>query len=323
MSIDTRTQSQSVPPRARPTRTIVSLLDSVEGLILGGQSSCGMHLLFSGLREYYLTSDGPAWEEVVAACRHHRVRSLVHQDPVTRRSHDKPRGYAGDAELLDLIYRRTPPFVREEESRLGLDLYRFWDNEPGASAVRRRRELIASLIDEVIGRAASPRILAVAAGHLRELDLCRGLDPEGQLDLVALDQDPLSLEEVRRSYGALGVTTLCAKVASLILGRLRSGHFDLIYAAGLYDYLDEDTSVRLTSTLLGMLKPGGRLVFANFLPAIYAIGYMKTFMDWHLIHRDTDELLALAARAADDRRCSMRTFVEENINISFADIVMQ
>ncbi len=49
---------------------------------------------------------GPAQWRVV--CRElvapHPLRALVHESPLTRQAHDKPRGYAGDPELLDFIY---------------------------------------------------------------------------------------------------------------------------------------------------------------------------------------------------------------------------
>ena len=46
------------------------------------------------------------------------------------RSFQKPRGYAGDAELLDLIYGRTTESHLAAESRLGLEIYHFWTAEP-------------------------------------------------------------------------------------------------------------------------------------------------------------------------------------------------
>src|SRR5947209_2837399 len=38
----------------------------------------------------------------------HRILGQLHQEPLTRRAFEKPRGYAGDAPLLDLAYRDRP-----------------------------------------------------------------------------------------------------------------------------------------------------------------------------------------------------------------------
>ncbi len=72
------------------------------------------------------------------------------------------------------------------------------------------------------------------------------------------------------------------------------GRFDLIYSAGLYDYLSEPIARRLTQRLLGMLRSKGRLLIANFLPGGSGRGYQELFMDWPLIVRDAAELQALA-----------------------------
>src|SRR3954468_18697149 len=38
-------------------------------------------------------------------CKSHPMAKFVLEDPYSRRAHDKPRGYAGDAVMLDYIYR--------------------------------------------------------------------------------------------------------------------------------------------------------------------------------------------------------------------------
>src|SRR5215475_11877146 len=38
-------------------------------------------------------------------CKSHPFAELVLQDPYSRRAREKPRGYAGDAVMLDYIYR--------------------------------------------------------------------------------------------------------------------------------------------------------------------------------------------------------------------------
>src|SRR5690242_11265267 len=46
-----------------------------------------------------------SWRRFIAnEVRPHRVLKLAHQDPFLSRAYDKPRGYAGDAVLLDFIY---------------------------------------------------------------------------------------------------------------------------------------------------------------------------------------------------------------------------
>jgi hypothetical protein len=45
------------------------------------------------------------WNEFATIdCRQHPLTHLLHQDPFTSRAFHKPRGYAGDAIMLDFIY---------------------------------------------------------------------------------------------------------------------------------------------------------------------------------------------------------------------------
>ena len=77
-------------------------------------------------------------------------------------------------------------------------------------------------------------------------------------------------------------------------GGRKLGTFDLIYAAGLYDYLDERVANRLTSGLFDMLKAGGKLVIPNFREGIREEGYMDAFMDWRLIYRSKQQIEAFS-----------------------------
>ena len=60
--------------------------------------------LFEGLRELRSAASTGEWPGLREQIQSHPVRALIHEDPMTRRSFEKPRGYAGDAVLLDYIY---------------------------------------------------------------------------------------------------------------------------------------------------------------------------------------------------------------------------
>src|SRR5258708_17852391 len=70
-----------------------------------GSVEDGMDGLVVGLRALRQSSPPRAWEAFCRTeCVGHPVRFLVHQDPLTERAYFKPRGYPGDAVLLDLFY---------------------------------------------------------------------------------------------------------------------------------------------------------------------------------------------------------------------------
>jgi len=58
--------------------------------------------------------------QVREECLQHPVAKLLLQEPITRWSFQKPRGYSGDAVLIDYIYRLKPCTVAD--SYIGREL---------------------------------------------------------------------------------------------------------------------------------------------------------------------------------------------------------
>ena len=58
---------------------------------------------------YNAHANPETWPETRAALHSHALHSLLLQDPFTAHSASRPRGYPGDAGLIDLIYDMTPP----------------------------------------------------------------------------------------------------------------------------------------------------------------------------------------------------------------------
>src|SRR5204863_4504650 len=123
-----------------------------------------------------------------------------------------------------------------------------------------------SYINDSIARQPSCRILSVASGHCREIQDSLLFEEEFDCEFVALDQDTESMAAVARDFAHPRLRVLIERVKTVVFGRLDIGEFDFIYSAGLFDYLPDATAALLTSRLYSMLKPGGRLLVANFLP---------------------------------------------------------
>ena len=251
--------------------------------------------LTCSLREIKLDEPPVIWKQVVGQCREHPVCGLLHEDPLTERAFRKPRGYSGDAELLDIIYQRDwRPFFNRQVSSLGASIFEHTIVCKAPAAVRARRDFLAALIDETALRVRQPHILSVACGHLREAEYSSAFCGGRIGRYVGLDQDPLSIRAVTDALSAKGIEAVCGSIKHLWSGTLARQSFDLIYAAGLYDYLDDALAQRLTRRMFDMLKPGGRLLVANYLPDIADVGYMEAFMDWCLIYRDQPAMRRLA-----------------------------
>ena len=270
-------------------------LDDIIADFFSGRIESGMSRLADHLLKNKHAMDAESWNRyITGVCLPHQIKEIVHEDPFTRRAFQKPRGYAGDAKLLDFIYQ--PATVLDERpSERGLAIAEYCLHRPAPLAVRARCQQMAELIDRVAATIHRPTVLSIAAGHVREAAQSCAVQ-SGQVGrYVVLDQDHRSLTVADRTYAHLGVRTLHGTVRGLLTERTPLENFDLVYAIGLFDYLSQPLARRLIRAMFNLLRPGGRVVAANFLPGLPDVGYMETFMDWRLVYRTREEMADLAA----------------------------
>jgi extracellular factor (EF) 3-hydroxypalmitic acid methyl ester biosynthesis protein len=249
-------------------------------------------------------------------CAGHALHALVQQDPYTDRASRKPRGYAGDAVMMDYIYSGQAP---EGTSGFGRGVFSATTRASMGLSVLYRRQLLKSLLDDTVVSCDAGRVLSVASGHARELEGSLVGSPLFQGEVVALDQDPLSCAEVARVHQGARVRVVNQGVRELLTGPLAPslGEFDLIYSAGLYDYLPDALATRLTRRLLQMLRPGGRLLIANFVPSGSGRGYMELFMDWTLVLRNEAQMRAIAQ---DSGAAQFSSFMDPHRNVVYVEM---
>lgn len=281
-------------------------------------------MLCHELRETRRSLSAAEWQQfATVACREHSLHALLAQEPLTARSFAKPRGYAGDAVMLDLVYATEDDYQPEEIAQstpLGQQLYAAMLQSPAPQAVRNRRRLIVEKLDEVAERVRQPHVFSLACGHLREAQHSSAVR-EGRLGrYVAMDQDSESLAVVERDAGPLGIEALNGSVRDILRGRFDLTSFDFVYAAGLYDYLSTPLAQRLTEKLFAMLNPGGHLLLANYMPDIINVGHMEAFMDWWLIYRSGREILQLAETLSENEIESLCLSSDATRNIGFLEI---
>ena len=307
---------------ANPTLTLdeelQALLDRVQQLILDGEPVAGFRLLGAPLSALWSEARGSGLEaSVLERCRAHALHALVQQDPYTDRAARKPRGYAGDAVMMDYIYSGQPP---AGTTAIGAGIFAATTRASMGLSVRYRRQLLRSLIDDTVAMHEAPRLLSVASGHCRELEGSLVGTPAFGGEFVALDQDPLSCAEVAQAQRSHRVQVVNQGVRELLGGPLAGslGHFDLIYSAGLFDYLPDVLARRLTARLLQMLKPGGRLLIGNFVPGGSGRGYMELFMDWTLVLRNEAAMREMALAAGAD---TVSSFHDPHRNVVYAEVV--
>jgi SAM-dependent methyltransferase len=235
----------------------------------------------------------------------------------------RPRGYAGDAELLDFIYAsdNIRPRIVQSSAR-GRELYKYSSATSSTQAVRNRLRMSAEEADRIARFGRHPRVMSIACGHLREAGIMDCVLEKKFGRFVAVDQDEVSLELVRRQWSDTGVEPVHMSARQLIRSNeedLRS--FDFIYALGLYDYLSNETGARLLRRIVEFLNPGGKAWIANFVPDLVPAAFMEGVMDWWLVYRQPCDLEALSAGIDPSIIASRRLFTEPENNVVFLEIV--
>jgi extracellular factor (EF) 3-hydroxypalmitic acid methyl ester biosynthesis protein len=109
-------------------------------------------------------------------------------------------------------------------------------------------------------------------------------------------------------------------VKTVIARGRQLGQFGFVYAAGLYDYLNDRVGARLLRAMFEMVKPGGKVWIANFLPDIADVGFMEALMDRWLIYRTPEQIRALAAGLPGEQVAGVRALTETEGNIVFLEV---
>lgn len=273
--------------------------------------------LFALLRSERRSGVHLPWADTVTLVRRHPVIGLAHEDPLTRWAFTRPRGYVGDAVLIDHIYGAAQPVF---DGPVGRAINRYTTAAPATRAVRFRRQILAELIDRASAEGHGHcRVLALACGHLRELELSVAIRRGDAVEVVGLDQDAESLGVARETGHRLGcrMETHAASIRAVIKRSLRLRDFDLVYAAGLFDYLEDNVASALVSRMLEAVRPGGRVLIANFVPDIPDVGYMEACMDWFLKYRTESQLRSLLDDLPAELKGPIRTFHDPDENIAF------
>lgn len=238
---------------------------------------------------YSLRADEGRWPGTVDLYQRHPLRQLMNRDPFIRRCVEKPRGYAGDATLIDYLYDREVPV---ETDSLGTAMFNHTTAFPISDAVRGRRDYAAQRLHQAT--MAGQRVLVLACGHMREATTLS----DEQLKLVtAIDQDAESLAEVRLHCGDSAEVVEANAVHFLRSAAKAGRQWDFIYTLGLTDYFDDRTMTLFHKLLHACVAHDGSILLANFVHDHLAVGWLEAVMDWHLIYRTEAQLAGFAAQA--------------------------
>ncbi len=229
------------------------------------------------------------------------VGFYFHECPFGRRTYFKPRGYAGDYEMMNHIYRNQP----EGDTLFRRCLNYYTVNLPFSVAVRNRAVLLKDkMVSKIrtLKQGETLNVLSVACGPAKEIcDVIAepGLD-FSRVKFVLLDQDEEALAyataHIEAAASRAGVTVVVEGLPTNVINYVRQRtpeKFDFIYSAGLFDYFSDSIAKLTAKRLFQKLKIGGELFIGNFKSLPFSRMQIELVSDWFLIYRTKEELVSL------------------------------
>jgi len=295
-------------------------LDAVRPLFAEGRVAEAMARVQRALRARRTGAPPEAWARVAVSLGHtHPIARILHQEPLTWHAFRRPRGYAGDAALLDLIFGEAA--VPDTTTALGRAIHASILAAPVCASLRRRRALVQEAIDATARRTgAAGRYLAFGGGHLREAQGSRPFRDRALDTFYAVDADPRAVSRVARIHAVPGLQAMDGGVRELLRGALRVGEVDLAYAAGPYDALEQPLAGQVTAALFATLRAGGRLLVTNLCAELSDAAYLESFMGWTPRYRDEADMRGLVAALPAHAVASARVFRDEGQHMIYLEV---
>lgn len=246
------------------------------------------------------------------------LHPLLLCSPFVHRCFTKPLGYPGDYGIMNRML--DEPF---EGDTLFARVINAWVIGSGAGeAYRQRVRFLKDLLSSEVARVHATegrtcQVLSLGCGAASEVQRFVRLDPlseHASFTLLDFSSDAIrhARDKIADAAAASGraavVTAMEFSVQQMLAaggrllgsssrqraGMLEKGRYDVIYCAGLFDYLSDRICKRLLEIFWVLGAPGAVIVTSNFAPANPIRAFMDYVLDWRLIYRDEPAVRSLA-----------------------------
>ncbi|MFH1715284.1 MAG: PilZ domain-containing protein [Elusimicrobiota bacterium] len=258
----------------------------------------------------------------------HRVRALlgyfVYQAKTIKRAFEKPRGYPGDYDMLEIVYDNL-----EISDGIGKYIDRYFLNVPYADGIRRRKDKMRRVIEGFIKESDKEKLalLNLASGSCRELKemIDNWAGEMKKLDVSCVDLDQAALDFSKKVLAKIdkNVNMRFINGNILELGKIediKNKKFDLIYSIGIADYLQDRIIVKILKECYGLLNTKGEIVIAYKDKDQHRPLLLNWYGDWYFIPRNENEVLSLIKNALKDESYKISIDREDTGVIFFVTI---
>jgi len=206
----------------------------------------------------------------------------------------KPHGYSGDYVIIERIYQG---WLSPKEHLVNWD--RFFHVQEAPRAIINRKKYFIDILCALEKKDGKRDILNIGCGPAQDIVefLSKG---ESHIFFECVDYDKNAIEYSYNKVKEKGFLNNIEFHRDNALKFRPPRQYDLIWYAGLFDYLDEKTFKILLMRQLAFVKAGGELVVGNFSLNNPTRDYMECG-NWFLHHRSPDDLIKIASECGIPR----------------------
>jgi len=265
-----------------------------------------LNYFFYGLKQFKKRIENTSIESFMWHYIFKEIYPVIMRSRFADRAYTKPKGYAGDFMMMEMLYQNTP----DGDGKLGIVIDHWCLSTASAQAVRNRKKLLSDKIKSICDqkketRTCSIRIMNLACGPNRELfDFLSQCDYSERIDATCVDIDSQALHYIDQQINVFShkavIRLMNENLIKWALGKIDPdfGLHDIIYSAGLTDYLNDDLFIAFVNRCYLQLNDNGYLIIGNFAPYNPDRLFMDHILDWRLIYRTSDKLKQLFQQTA-------------------------
>lgn len=231
------------------------------------------------------------------------LHNLFLSSPFINRAYLKPRGYAGDYEVINMLLKNN----YDGNSLFSKIISRHSYSLPVAQAHRNRithlSDRISKFVEKKLHNQKIVKIASVGCGPSSEIIQFLSsnvMSNHCEISLIDFDPEPLyftqeKIVEVKALNRNIARVNLINKSVRDLIKESKSSQSsingqDLIYCAGLFDYLTLSTCSRLTKIFYDAINPQGIVIITNVADTNEYKMFMEYGLEWYLFHRSKEDM---------------------------------
>jgi ubiquinone/menaquinone biosynthesis C-methylase UbiE len=220
-----------------------------------------------------------------------KIKTILNENTLIGHGFVKPFGYPGDFTLIDKIYSFD---INQDSVYKNWDL--FFQNQPGAYAVRNRKDFFIEYCSKLISKKENAKVLILGSGPASDVyEFLSTFSGGNNINIDLIDFDQSAIDFSKKKNEKFNGQISYNKINALRYNSYKL--YDLIWSAGLFDYFKDKHFTFLIRKYINCLEEDGEMVISNFSTKNPTKRLMEVLSDWYLNLRTESDLYRIATDA--------------------------